>query len=56
MKLGDVEKLIEALQKENEFCWFCKDEFGTNLPECPCRTDKQCAKIILKKYREKYNV
>ena len=56
MKIEDVEKLIEALQKETEFCWFCEDEFKTNLAKCPCITEKQCAKRILKKYREKYHV
>lgn len=56
MQKTEVEKLIEKLQQESEFCWFCEDEFKTKLTECKCMTDKQCAKEILKKYREKYKV
>lgn len=56
MKVGDVEKLVEALQEETEFCWFCKRHFNTNIKNCPIKTNTQCAKRIVTLWRLKYGV
>lgn len=47
MKKKEVRKLIEHLIAHNDVCERCK-EMGQILPECPCETDKDCAKHILK--------
>lgn len=56
MKIGDVEKLVEALQEETEFCWFCEEHFNINKMKCPCKTEKQCAKQIVCLWRLKNGV